>query len=168
MIPRAPFDPATLCPGDCLLYAPGSSWVSWLIAVKTWHRISHVEVYEGINGVHHSVASRNGIGVNRYQLRTRDLCRVLRPLGPVDMAAGTTWFEKFARHQRYDFPALLRFLWPSERPDYDPERQICSAFAARWYRAAGVRAFAPHEDADLIAPFQFVTSPAFEEVWRAA
>ena len=49
----------------------------------------------------------------------------------------------------------------------DPDRQICSAFAVRWYERAGVNAFSTREDADLIAPFQFDVSPAFEQVWRA-
>lgn len=159
------FSPDILRPGDCLLYGP-SGLIGWLIAIKTWHRVSHVEIYEGVNGTHKSVASRDGIGVNRYTLRTDGLVRVLRPIDTPQVAIAAEWFERIARGQRYDFRALLRFLWPSEKPDYDPDRQICSAFAARWYRAAGVRAFADHEDADLIAPFQFGTSPAFTEVWR--
>jgi hypothetical protein len=51
--------------------------------------------------------------------------------------------------------------------DADMERQICSSFAARWYRAAGVKAFNDAEDADKIAPFQFAVSPAFDVIWRA-
>lgn len=158
--------PSGLMPGDCLLYAPGRSWVSWLIAIKTWHRISHVEVYEGVNGSHKAVASRNGIGVNRYSLRMADLAYVLRPTTAPNMVAATEWFERIARGQRYDFAAILRFLWPSDAPDVDLDRQMCSPFGARWYRAAEVPAFASHEDADLIAPFQFLTSPAFTIVWR--
>lgn len=42
-----------------------------------------------------------------------------------------------------------------------------AASAVRWYEQAGVRAFATREDADLIAPFQFDVSPAFEQIWRA-
>ncbi len=162
-----PFDPTILKPGDCLLYGPRGV-VGWLIAMKTWHRIAHVEVFEGvIDGVPMSVASRDGIGCNRYVLRTSELVRVLRPNQPVDLAAATAWFERVARGQRYDFRAILRFLWPSDSPDADPNRQICSAFSTRWYRAGGLRVFSAGEDADRIAPFQFDTSPALDEVWRA-
>jgi hypothetical protein len=159
-----PFDPSILLPGDCLLYGP-RGWVGWLIAIKTWHRIAHVEIYEG-DGF--SVASRDGLGVNRYRLRTSELIRVLRPRVQPDVAAATVWFEKVARGQKYDFDALIKFLWPSEgKPDKDPDRQICSALGVRWYEHAGVDAFSDREDADLIAPFQFDVSPAFTEVWRA-
>ena len=162
----ASFDPAILRPADCLLYGPRGI-VGWLIALKTWHRISHTEVYEGVNGTHKSVASRDGLGVNRYTLRTADLVMVLRPNMPFRQDLATEWFERIARGQRYDFKAILRFLWPSNKPDSDLDRQICSAFAARYYRAGGLQAFSDTEDADKIAPFQFAVSPVFDVVWRA-
>lgn len=161
--------PHELMPGDCLLYAPGKSWVSWLIAIKSWHRIAHVEVYEGVNGSHKAIASRNGIGVNRYTLRTDDLCMVLRPNQPMDLVAATAWFERIARGQKYDFRAILNFLWPRKTDaDADMDRQICSALAARYYRAAKLKAFSDTEDADKIAPFQFAVSPAFDVLLRRA
>ena len=162
-----PFEQAQLRPGDCLLYGPRGLF-GWLIAIKTWHRISHVEIYEGVNGTHKVLASRDGLGVNRYTLRVDGLIWVLRPKAAVNLAAATAWFERVARGQRYDVDAILRFLWPSDgKPDKDPDRQICSAFAVRWYEQAGVDAFSTREDADLIAPFQFNVSPAFDELWRA-
>lgn len=156
----SPFDLSLLRPGDCLLYRPHGI-IGWVIAIKTWHLVAHVEVYEG-DGF--SLASRDGIGCNRYRLRTAELCRVLRPTGRIDMASGVAWFEKVARGQKYDFAALARFLWPGGT-DTDRDRQICSSFAARFYRAAGYPLFAATEDADRIAPFQFAVTPLLDDVW---
>lgn len=165
-----PFDVSMLRPGDALLYAPRGV-VGFLINLKGWwHGVAHCEGFEGvIDGVPYCVASRNGIGVNRYQLRTDDLAFVLRPTEAFDLAKATEWFERIARGQRYDWRAIWRFLKPGdETADYDPNRQICSAYLTRWYRSGGLKVFSTFEDADRIHPFQFLTSPALDHiVWRA-
>jgi hypothetical protein len=65
----------TLKPGDVLLYKPKGLF-GWLIRVKTWHKIAHVECYVG-DGL--SVASRDGKGVGKYPLRSSELAVVCRP-----------------------------------------------------------------------------------------
>lgn len=148
--------------GDCLLYRP-TGWVGWLIALKTWHRVAHVEIYDSDGS---ALASRDGIGVNRYTVRVGELCRILRPTDParLDWPKAVAWFERCARGQRYDFKALLRYLVPGY-VDPDLDRMICSALAVRLYRAGGYPVFAPGEDADRIAPAQFLLSPTLTEVW---
>ena len=47
---------SVLLPGDVMLYRP-SGVFGWLIRVKTWHPISHVEVHCGGG---QSFASRDG------------------------------------------------------------------------------------------------------------
>ncbi len=139
-------------PGDCVLYKP-SSVFGLLISVKSWHAISHVEIAIG-NG--ESVASRDGKGVNRYPIRSDHVAAVLRPMVPINVAAGLAWFET-VKGQGYDWLGLLRFSWRSE---YVPSRftdnkQFCSEFATRFYRQAGFDPF-PREDADAVCPFQFL------------
>src|SRR5690242_9240288 len=82
---------AQLLPGDVLLYKPTSIY-GLIIWAKTWHRISHVEVYDGDG---YSWASRDGIGFNRYPLRIGQLAKVLRPTKEVlkqwDLDASRRW-----------------------------------------------------------------------------
>lgn len=143
----------SLKPGDLLLYG-ASGWVGWVIAVKTWHKVSHCEVYVG-NG--QSVASRDGIGVGRYPLRTEGLLYVLRPTQPLDQASALAWFQT-VDGQRYDWLGLFRFFTLGKQ---STDKQFCSEFATRFYRHGGLEPFTPLEDADLIAPATFLLSPAF-------
>lgn len=138
--------------GDCLLYSPSSIFGA-VISVKTWHAISHVEIAISPS---ESVASRDGQGVSRYPLRTDHLAAVLRPTVPLDLSTALNWFES-VRGQGYDWLGLLRFSWRSE---YVPSKltankMFCSEFATRFYRQAGFDPF-PREDADAVAPFQFL------------
>src|SRR5688500_1194148 len=95
--------------GDCLLYAPNSFW-SYAIAVKTWNKVSHCEGYAGKG---ESVASRDGIGVGRYELRTKGLVYVLRPPAAFDVDRAMRWFAT-VNGQKYDWLGLSRFiLWGS-------------------------------------------------------
>ena len=145
-----------LKPGDVLLYRPDSVW-GWLIAVKTWHPISHCEAYVG-HGM--SVASRDGIGVGIYPTRFAQLTRILRPAPPINLEAAMTWFNAVS-NQGYDWLGLFRFLtWRDHHPH---DKQFCSAFLTRWLRHGGVVPFAPEEDADAIAPCSFLLSTAFIE-----
>lgn len=150
-----------LNPGDCLLYSGTSFW-SWVIRIKTWSKISHVEVYDGSD---RSLASRDGRGVDRYPVRWKNLVAILRPKGieQQGMDMGKQWFETKARGQAYDWIGLLCFsLAVSQGSRY---KQFCSEFANRFYKHAGFTAFHPDWPSDKIAPGQFLTSPNFDWIW---
>lgn len=156
-------DVRQLQPGDALLYAP-KGFFGWLIALKTWHAISHVEVYIGEG---QSVAARDGLGVNRYPWRNTELAYALRPKRPLDLAHALRWFDT-VQGQGYDWPGLLRFSWRSR---YVPaqlshNKMFCSEFATRFYRQGGLDPF-PREDADAVAPFEFEFNPFFDAVSAA-
>jgi hypothetical protein len=149
--------PDCLKPGDCLLYRPNSI-VGWFIAVKTWRRVSHCEVYVG-GGM--SVAARgpqDGVGgVGLYALRLADLAHVLRPSDVFRLGDAMQWFGTVAG-EKYDFWGLLRFFtigtgWP--------DRMFCSEFATRFYRRGGLEPFQPDVDADTVAPGELLLSPVF-------
>lgn len=152
-----------LKPGDCLLYHPvpfsPSHFMGWLfgeaIARKTWHNISHVEVYAGKE---QSVASRDGKGVDIYPFRSDQLAYILRPTQNFNFDEAFNWFLT-VKGQGYDWKGLLRFVYTNEASTYSlaPQKMFCSEFATRFYRAGGLDLFGG-EDADAIAPFQFLTS----------
>src|SRR5438046_1516316 len=123
-----------LQPGDCLLYQP-DSFFGELIALKTWHRISHVEVYDR-NSL--SLASRDGIGVNLFALRASGLAKVLRPPASYDHARAFRWFIT-VRAQKYDWLGLLCFTLAIAQGAQD--RMFCSEFATRLYRAGNFEPF---------------------------
>ena len=140
-------------PGDALLYwTPGV--FSWVIAVKTWHKVAHIEVYAG-SGM--SFASRNGQGVDLYPLRTDGLVRVLRSNQPFDLASAAAWFQT-VRGEKYDWWGLLRFFTIGAGK---PDRMFCSECATRVYRHGGIEPFQPDSDADIIAPGSYLDSAVF-------
>lgn len=144
-----------LLPGDVLLYT-GRGLYGRLIQIHTWHRIGHVEVAIGHG---QSVASRDGIGVNQYDLRMKDLARVLRPKVPFDLPAAMRWFEQGAKGQPYGWGDLLQFVGiPVQAPGI-----VCSPFATLFLRAGGVPIFNT-EQAELIAPFEFELSELMTDV----
>ncbi len=149
-------------PGDCLLYGP-SAWYDRVIEVKTWSHVVHCEAYIG-NGM--SVASRNGVGVNSYELRKDDLAHVLRPHPDFKFDAAMKWFREKARGQKYDWLGLLCFTLAVNHGSKD--RMFCSEFLTRWYRVGGVNAFHPGFDADKVAPGNFLMSPVFDWVNQTA
>lgn len=146
-------------PGDCLLYRP-ASWIGWAIAIKTWHAVSHCEAYVGLGC---SVAARGPQdgkgGVGAYGLRLDGLAHILRPRAPFDIDAAARWFHT-VEGQRYDWWGLFRFFTVGGEQPHD--RMFCSEFLTRWYRNGNLEPFQPDEDADGIAPFQFLTSPMFD------
>lgn len=178
-----PLDPARLEPGDTLLYRPtGFSWrrpMGWvfgkLIAAKTWHNISHVEVYAGnawwqptaAHGApfsgRASFASRDGLGVDVYPLRLSELAYVLRPPARgVDLMAANRWFLT-VQGQGYDWVGLTRFVRTSITQS--PTKMFCSAFWLRLYRAGGFNPFSAHVDADSIAPGEILNAPGLTVIW---
>lgn len=148
-----------LQPGDCLLYRAKGVF-GWLIALKTWHSIAHCEAYIG-NG--RSVASRDGIGVGVYDTRLSELRYVMRPKpGTFSQPLALNTFYRKYQGQGYDWLGLLRFAWRAEvSATRFNNKQFCSEFLTRYYRAGGLEPFNEAEDADAIAPFQFATSPVF-------
>lgn len=143
-----------LKPGDCLLYRP-KGFFGWLIKLKTWHNIAHCEMYVGKGK---SVASRDGVGVGSYPWRNAELAYVLRPVNPLDWASFWKWFYT-VNGQGYDWLGLVRFAWFRDIGTGNDNKQFCSEFLARAYRALGAKVFADAEDADAIAPSSFLTSP---------
>lgn len=152
-----PLDPRPLLkPGDCLLYSPTGIF-GLLISLKTWHQIAHCELYVGDG---RSVASRDGIGVGLYPLRTNQLAYVLRPPQDVlDWFAFWKWFRG-VNGQGYDWWGLVRFAWFKSVGGGDNGRQFCSEFLTRAYRALGAKIIADVEDADAVVPADFLKSPA--------
>lgn len=149
--------PNYIRPGDCLLYK-GNSIFSKLISIKTWHPVSHVEVYIGAG---YSVASRDGIGVGQFEYRETPI-KVMRPATPFDLAKALRWFKTVVG-QKYDWLGLLRFTWGSR---YIPNsivanKMFCSEFVTRFYREGGLQVF-NDDDADAIAPFQFAYDGHFQ------
>lgn len=157
-------DLTQLKPGDCLLYSPKKSSIfGWLISIKTWHKVSHCETYIG-EGC--SVASRDGIGVNTYPIRLNELVAVYRPKPEYkfNLGAALKWFLLEAKGQKYDWLGLLRFTWGQPYVDGDGNnKQFCSEFLTRFYRAGGMDPF-NGEDADAVPPYLFSISPVFEKV----
>lgn len=169
-------DVARLVPGDCLLYSSGGP-LPWLIKLKTWSPVSHVEVYRGVaNGVARSIAARQA-GVNTYPVRLDGVYEVLRPdPSPLDLQPAVVWFDvpfnkatgQGVTGQRYDVLGLFRFFTLGSQ---STEKQFCSEVATRFYRRALTHdgrpfcPFAADYDADLVSPGMFRASTQFVDVW---
>jgi hypothetical protein len=149
-----------LMPGDLLLYAP-NSLAGWIIAVKTWCRVCHCEVYAGLG---ESAASRDGVGVGLYPLRTKGLARVLRPNRWFDHEKAR-WYFDTVRGQKYDWRGLLCFALLAERGTEG--KQICSEFARNYLASGGVQCFNPDYASEKVAPATFLTSLALKDVSEA-
>ncbi len=150
-----------LNPGDLILYRGTSIW-SKLLMIKTWSPVSHCEVYLG-NGK--SYSARDGVGVDFFPLRLEGLTHVLRPIvragDPFDFKAGVKWAET-TRGQKYDWLGLFRFFTLGKQ---SLTKQFCSEACLRFYRNCQFEPFHKDKDADLIAPGNFLDSPAFEHWW---
>lgn len=151
-----------LVPGDLIAYA-GTGFFAWVIRTKTWSSCTHVEVYAGHG---RSWASRDGQGVGLYPVRLSEVCTVRRPrLG--DVPLDTNAMHDFAdrcKGQRYDWLGLLRFYTLGKQSD---DKQFCSEYATRLYRAGGFEPFYKDTDADLVSPGMFLTVGAFTAVYSA-
>jgi hypothetical protein len=156
-----PLDVAELLPGDVLLYSP-SSVFGWAIAFMTSGGVSHVEVYKG-GGV--SYASRDGIGVNEYPLRTEQLKEVRRCTKPLNMGAMAITFSHLKGHG-YDWSAIKKFALMG-RPDSTPGKEISSELATILIRAAGARTMFAEQSPDEISPRDFQKTDWLRQVWAA-
>lgn len=137
--------------GDCLLYKPASIFGS-VISVKTWHPVSHVEIFHSYNSEDgpRSIASRDGKGVNIYPTRTNQLIYVLRPNRALDLAAGFRYARRMFGTP-YGWWDLLNFIGLNT----DSKGIVCSAFATEFYRACGWLVF-PTDASNDVAPFEFL------------
>lgn len=147
--------------GDCLLYRP-ASFFGWLIAIKTWTMISHVEVYVGGGK---SFASRDGKGVQVYPLRLSKLAVVRRPFGYLPKLGAALMWSKGVCGQAYDFRDLFTFLCLG-RPSGDENKMICSEAATWFYREAGLDVVNVDVEAEAIAPSDLYKTGSLVTVWR--
>lgn len=155
----SPFTERLLRPGDCVLYRP-TDLFDWAVALKTWTRVSHVEVYIGD---HHSVASRNGQGVEQYLARLHDVAAVRRPGPDFDLEKAMRWFDAIARGQKYGWRTLLTFILLNNNPVEG--HMICSEFAAEFYKAGGLPLFAADWPSYRTPPSLEVATPALTTIW---
>jgi hypothetical protein len=132
-----------LKPGDIMLYSP-SSIFGVIIKLKTWHSISHCEVYFG-NGLSH--ASRDGVGVGEYPVRFDQLCHVIRPV-KYDTARAEAYYKTVAGI-KYGWLELANFIGIPVRN----KGMFCSEYVVYDQRAAGNNIF-PSEDPSCVAPFE--------------
>lgn len=150
----------TLQPGDCLLYA-GKGLFDWVIAARTAHWTSHVEIAGLSPGM--SWASRNGLGVNYYPTRFEGLSHVLRPTrrgGLCQIGDATTWAVSIVGTP-YGWLELLNFVGLPIRN----HGMFCSQFATEFYRHAGWQIF-PDSDPSDVEPFRFLdlVNNGFQEI----
>jgi hypothetical protein len=75
---------------------------------------------------------------------------VLRPTAHFDLAKAMTYFET-VKGKAYDYMGLFRFLGKGKE---SADKQFCSEFATRFYRAGGFDPF-NGETSDLVPPFYF-------------
>lgn len=148
-----------LFPGDHLLYNTRGDLADWIVRVKTWSKVAHIEVYAG-DGM--SMAARRN-GVNLYPFRPEGLRFVLRPRFAWYEVRAKDWFKTSAQGQKYDWLGLLCFTLAVAQGS--PGRMFCSEFARNLCRAACCPAFADDWPGDLTSPGMFLSSPAFTKVY---
>lgn len=156
-----------LKPLDVCLYFT-NCLVDWVIAVKTYSMIGHVEI-TWTPGT--SVAARSG-GVNQYAFRREGLMRILRPNEPSDFQKAQEWFSKNAQGKRYNWAGLCSFDWPGDKQltlwsKFEKDRWFCSELGCDILRAAGTRPFADNWPSIKVPPALFESSPAFDIIWSA-
>jgi hypothetical protein len=159
------FDPAILKVGDVLFYTP-SDLVGYIIGIKTWTWLSHVEVYIGGGK---AIGARLK-GVNIYDLRVdKHLVYVRRPvmnghgefdpmkaLGAVASTLGTP----------YDIGSFEAFFNPWSRNRHSA--RICSTNVAAYLKGGGCEVFNPDLDPDDISPAQLWQTPHLKTIWTRA
>jgi hypothetical protein len=154
-----------LRPGDVLLYRPCSLF-GYLICIKTFSDVSHCEVYLGDGK---SGASRDGIGVNTYDLRVAQLACVLRPFRYFKRAEAVQWHNTVVG-EKYDWLGLLGFVnvdWlvgHRRFVEWKRDRMFCSVYVTRMMRAGGIDLFGRAWDADKTAPGTLKASPVLYPV----
>lgn len=143
-----------------------------LIAVKTWSRFTHCEVFveqmnpDGVNLK--TFTSRNGLGklsgVNVYEPDFNGLAMVLRLDDRITFDQAKAWeWAKTTIGQKYDLVGLVAFFW-AKRQGIDNGAMFCSEACARFLRKGGADVFRG-ADADTIAPRDFSVNALLRPVW---
>lgn len=148
--------PEELLPGDVILYSP-TDWIGWLIALKTWVALSHIEVYLGRGKV---VAARPQ-GVDVYDPRIDDSLRyVRRPVigaGVQFNADAALESIKYMLGKPYQVSGLFKFYAPWHHRH--KATRICSSVATVFLRGGGCQPFNPAVHADDTTPSMFFQTP---------
>lgn len=142
--------------GDICLYAH-KSIVNRVIEIKTWSKLTHVEVV--LDPLKTNVASRNGIGVNIYPFDDT-VFEIRRPKAILDKDAGMRWFYS-VRGQPYNWWDLLSFIGINIKG----HGMICSQFADEMLDACGFDAFSKRYSARKISPRDWDVTEACDDVW---
>lgn len=142
-------------PGNILFYDTPDDIVDWVIT-RTGPA-AHVEIYEGGG---QSLASRNGIGVNRYPLRTSGLIAVV--WWPVDMPRFSAWFET-VKGEGYDWVGLEGFVEGTSTGK--PNEMFCSNFIAQGGVRQGVYLVNKFWPTKLANPTDLLKSPLGHWLW---
>lgn len=147
-----------LQPGDILLYG-GTDLVSRAIQFRTWSDVSHIEIFIGDG---QSVASRNGIGVGRYPLRTEGLRRVYRVKACFDFEKAMRWFWTVDKTP-YGWADLLRFYLI----DVPTRGLICSEFADLFFRNGDLPLFNTNYPEGAVCPgdYEKISDLLVEQIW---
>ena len=154
-----------LLPSDVLLY--GSRCLAdFIIYIKTYSDVGHVEIYEGDSM---SSAAR-AQGVNLYPLRLDGLRYVYRPVSKPDNEAAQAWFKSHAQGDRYYWLGLLGFDWPENHPlkyfaEVGQHQMFCSMYGAQRLRAANIQVFNRNFPSEKVPPMLFKTSPELDLIW---
>lgn len=155
--------PEELQPGDILLYSP-TDWIGWIIAVKTWTALSHVECYLGNGKVF--AARPEGVRIFKERIDT-SLRYVRRPvLGPGQQfdLAGAMASVSDMMGKDYQESGLFRFYKPWHTRHQ--ATRICSSAATVWLRGGGCEPFNPTVTADDVAPSMLLQTNDLLTVWE--
>jgi len=150
-----------LQPGDVLLYRRKGIF-NWVIEHASNAPVSHCEVYAGNSK---TFACRNGIGVDIYDFDPSGLALILRPKTNFDVAKATAYQQSVLK-QKYDWTGLWR-AFVQNSWGRNSSKQWCSENSTNVERAAGVEPFDSFIPADMVAPGDFLKSPAFTRVWTS-
>lgn len=159
-----PFDIKELQKGDFLFYGAKGIFdlSSQLVMRRTaWGYAVHVEIYHGEG---ESTASRNGLGVEIYPLRTKQLISVRRSKHNWDYHEAFLWFLNEARGQKYDWKGLLCFTYAVQSGAKD--EMFCSEYATRFARKGDLHIVNYRQDADTVSPNDLDKTLALRDVWR--
>lgn len=171
-IPEPPLP--ELQPLDVCLYFT-NCFVDWVIAIKTYCMIGHVEVVwtksNAIATAWDVVAARSK-GVAQYPFRRAGLKRILRHRSPINFPAAQAWFKENAEGKKYNWAALAGFDWPGDQQlplweKWEKGRWFCSELGCDLLRAAGCRPFADGWPSIKVPPALFVTSPNLDLIWSS-
>lgn len=136
--------------------------MGWIIAIKTWTLLSHVECYEGRGRV---IAARLE-GVNVYEQRIdKYLSFVRRPVmdgRQFDVSGAWAAVQKYIGTP-YDIGAFEGFINPWCKHRH--ASRVCSTIAAMWLRGGGCEPFNPDMSANDASPAQFWQTPMLSTIW---